>query len=93
MGIGECKLLAKMASDFEKPDKVHTLFRKEIPQKMWPLKVGDLYSVGHATAEKLDRAKICTIGDLANADVARVQRLVGQKMGKQKAVYISSLAI
>lgn len=91
VGIGECKLLAKMASDFEKPDKVHTLFRKEIPQKMWPLKVGDLYSVGHSTAEKLERAKIRTIGDLANADVARVQRLVGQKMGKQIHDYANGI--
>ena len=91
VGIGECKLLAKMASDFEKPDKVHTLFRKEIPQKMWPLKVGDLYSVGHATAEKLERAKIYTIGDLANADVARVQRIVGQKMGKQIHDYANGI--
>jgi len=91
VGIGECKLLAKMASDFEKPDKVHTLFRKEIPQKMWSLKVGDLYSVGHATAEKLERAKIRTIGDLANADVARVQRIVGQKMGKQIHDYANGI--
>ena len=91
VGIGECKLLAKMASDFEKPDKVHTLYRKEIPQKMWPLKVGDLYSVGHSTAEKLERAKICTIGDLANADVARVQRIVGQKMGKQIHDYANGI--
>ena len=91
VGIGENKLLAKMASDFEKPDKVHTLFLQEIPQKMWPLKVGDLYSVGHSTAEKLERAKICTIGDLAKADVARVQRLVGQKMGKQIHDYANGI--
>lgn len=91
VGIGECKLLAKMASDFEKPDKVHTLFRSEIPQKMWPLKVGELYSVGHATAEKLERAKIFTIGDLANTDVARVQRIVGQKMGKQIHDYANGI--
>ena len=82
VGIGDCKLLAKMASDFEKPDKVHTLFRSEIPQKMWPLPVGDLFTVGAATADKLRHAKIMTIGDLANAEVTRVQRLVGQKMGK-----------
>ena len=91
VGIGECKLLAKMASDFEKPDKVHTLYRREIPQKMWPLKVGELYSVGHATAEKLEQAKICTIGDLANADLARVQRIVGQKMGKQIHDYANGI--
>ena len=91
VGIGECKLLAKMASDFEKPDKVHTLFRNEIAKKMWPLKVGELYSVGHATADKLERAKIKTIGDLANTDVARVQHIVGQKMGKQIHDYANGI--
>ena len=74
VGIGDCKLLAKMASDFEKPDKVHTLFRHEIAKKMWPMRVGELYSVGHSSAEKLEKAKIKTIGDLANTEVARVQR-------------------
>ena len=91
VGIGECKLLAKMASDFEKPDKVHTLFRSEIPQKMWPLKVGELYCVGHATAEKLERAKIRTIGDLANTDVTRVQQIVGQKLGKHIHDYANGI--
>lgn len=44
VGISRNKLLAKMASDFEKPDKVHTLFPEEIQKKMWPLPVGDLFS-------------------------------------------------
>lgn len=91
VGIGDCKLLAKMASDFEKPDKVHTLFRSEIPQKMWPLKVGELYSVGHATAEKLERAKIRTIGDLANTELSRVQKIVGMKLGKQIHDYANGI--
>lgn len=82
VGIGNCKLLAKMASDFEKPDKVHTLYQTEIRQKMWPLPVGDLFSVGGATADKLRKAKIMTIGDLANTDLARVQKIVGIKCGK-----------
>ena len=82
IGIGENKLLAKMASDFEKPDKVHTLFLQEIPQKMWPLSVGELFTVGSSTAAKLKQAKIMTIGDLAHADLARVQKIVGMKMGK-----------
>lgn len=83
IGISNCKLLAKMASDFEKPDKVHTLFREEISQKMWPLPVGELFSVGRSTAEKLVKARIITIGDLANSDLSRVQRIVGVKLGQQ----------
>ena len=91
IGISDCKLLAKMASDFEKPDKVHTLYRSEIPQKMWPLTVGDLFTVGSATADKLRRAKIMTIGDLANTEVARVQRIVGQKMGEHIHAYANGI--
>lgn len=83
VGIGDCKILAKMASDFEKPDKVHTLYRSEISQKMWPLPVRELFTVGASTAEKLEKAKIRTIGDLANSDLSRVQRIVGIKLGQQ----------
>ena len=68
IGIGTNKLLAKMASDFEKPDKVHTLFPAEIPTKMWPLPVSDLFFVGRATAKKLFNLGIHTIGELAHAD-------------------------
>ena len=82
IGIAPNKLLAKMASDFEKPDQVHTLFAQEIPQKLWPLPVGDLYSVGRKTAEKLNAARIRTIGDLAASDLAHIQKIVGIKMGK-----------
>lgn len=82
VGIAPNKLLAKMASDFEKPDKVHTLFAHEIPQKLWPLPVGSLFSVGRSTAEKLIAARIRTIGDLAQADLAYIQRLTGVKLGK-----------
>lgn len=83
VGIGDCKILAKMASDFEKPDKVHTLYRHEIPEKMWPLPVRELFTVGASTAEKLERAGIRTIGDLANSDLSRIQKIVGIKMGRQ----------
>ncbi len=81
VGVAENKVLAKMASDFEKPDEVHTLFREELPEKFWPLPVGDLFLVGHATREKLERAYIMTIGDLARADLGSVQALVGKKLG------------
>lgn len=91
VGIGENKLLAKMASDFEKPDKVHTLFLAEMPQKMWALPVGDLFTVGSATADKLRHAKIMTIGDLAKTDLARVQKIVGIKMGKHIHDYANGI--
>lgn len=68
VGVSSSKLLAKMASDFKKPDMVHTLYPEEIPQKMWPLPVSDLFFVGRATAKKLFDLGIKTIGELAAAD-------------------------
>lgn len=68
IGISNNKLLAKMASDFKKPDRVHTLYPEEIQQKMWPLPVSDLFFVGRATAKKLFAMGNKTIGDLATAD-------------------------
>lgn len=69
IGISNNKLLAKVASDFKKPDRIHTLFPDEIRQKMWPLVVEDLFMVGRATAPKLHNLNINTIGDLANYDL------------------------
>ena len=91
VGIGDCKLLAKMASDFEKPDKVHTLFLSEIQVKMWPLPVRELFTVGASTAEKLEKARIRTIGDLANTDLSRVQKLIGMKLGQQIHDYANGI--
>jgi DNA polymerase-4 len=68
VGISSNKLLAKMASDFKKPDRVHTLFPHEIQEKMWPLPVRDLFFVGSATEKKLNLFGIKTIGDLAKTD-------------------------
>lgn len=69
VGISSNKLLAKMASDFEKPDKVHTLFPEAVPEKMWPLPIGELFMAGRASVEVLKKLEIETIGDLANADL------------------------
>ena len=65
IGISEVKILAKMASDFQKPDKVHTLWKVEIQKKMWPLPVSELYMVGKSSLPKLRNLGIHTIGDLA----------------------------
>ncbi|MDD3362434.1 MAG: DNA polymerase IV [Hespellia sp.] len=69
IGISSNKLLAKMASDFEKPDKVHTLFPDEIEEKMWPLPVSELFMAGKSSVVTLRNLEIRTIGDLAKADV------------------------
>lgn len=68
IGIANNKLCAKMASDFEKPYKIHTLFEYEVKDKMWPLKVGELFGVGKKSVPKLESLKIFTIGDLANTN-------------------------
>ena len=73
IGVSENKLLAKMASDFTKPDRVHTLWKSEIPDKMWLLKVSELFYVGHASLNKLRKLGIHTIGELAKTDPAILQ--------------------
>ncbi len=70
IGISDRKVLAKMASDFQKPDKVHTLYYHEIQKKMWPLPIDDLYMCGKSTVAAFHKLGIWTIGDLANYDSA-----------------------
>lgn len=91
VGIGTNKLLAKMASDFEKPDKVHTLFPSEIPEKMWPLPVRDLLFLGKASEQKLLRTGIKTIGDMAKSDEAEIRQLLGDKNGRQLYRYANGI--
>ena len=78
IGISSNKLLAKMAGDFEKPNKVHTLFPEEMESKFWPLPVRDLFLVGGATERKLKLLGIYTIGDLARADVNVLKKRLGK---------------
>jgi len=74
IGIANNKLCAKMASDFLKPDKIHTLFENEVPIKMYPLKIDKLFGVGKSTAEKLKKLNINTIKDLADSDVNTLRK-------------------
>jgi len=81
VGISTNKLLAKMASDFAKPDLTHTLYPEEVPAKMWPLPIGSLYGCGKQTAQRLQLIGVNTIGDAAAAEVAVLQSVLGQKSG------------
>ena len=68
VGISTNKLLAKMASDFEKPNRVHTLFPEEVKEKMWPLPVSELFMAGKSSVAILEKLEIRTIGELAQTD-------------------------
>ncbi len=87
VGIANNKLCAKMASDFSKPFKVHTLYQNEIKEKMHPLPVGDLFGVGKKTAAVLKEMGINTIGDLANCDLLELQ-----KRFKNQALHLINIA-
>jgi DNA polymerase-4 len=82
VGISTNKLLAKMASDFQKPDLVHTLFPEEIPKKMWPLPLEELFLVGKSSGKILHNLGLKTIGDIANTDLAILKAHLGNKHGQ-----------
>ena len=90
VGIGNNKLLAKMASDFSKPDKVHTLFSYEVKNKMWSLDVGDLFMIGKSTSKKLRDLGINTIGELANCEMDFLMKHF-KSMGKMMWNYANGI--
>ncbi len=90
VGVAHNKLLAKMASDFTKPDRVHTLFEEEIPIKMWPLNVSELFMLGRKTVPKLNNMQIKTIGELAKCDVKTLSKKFG-KHGVQMWEYANGI--
>lgn len=91
IGIAPNKLLAKMASDFEKPNKTHTLFSWEIPSKLWPLPIRELFFVGGSAQKKMERIGIRTIGDLAAADLDILKSHLGEKYAVQIHQYANGI--
>lgn len=90
VGVAHNKLLAKMASDFEKPDKVHTLFNEEIVKKMWPLPASELFMVGRKSISKLANMGVRTIGDIAKLDINILIKKFG-KHGKMMWEYANGI--
>lgn len=78
IGVAHNKLLAKMASDFQKPDRIHTLYENEIEKKMWGLPVSELFMLGRKTVPKLYNMQIKTIGNLAKTN----KEILAKKLGK-----------
>ena len=90
VGVGNNKLLAKMASDFEKPNKVHTLFVNEIEEKLFPLPVENLFMIGKASSKHLHDMNINTIGDLARTDASLLFKRF-KSMGKMMHNYANGI--
>ena len=91
VGVSSNKLLAKMASDFQKPNRVHTLFPEEIEEKMWPLPVRDLLFLGKASEQRLLQEGIRSIGDMARSGEAELKRILGEKAGHQLYRYANGI--
>ena len=90
VGVGNNKLLAKMASDFEKPNKVHTLFSSEVKDKMWPLPVNELFMIGKSSSKKLKDMNINTIGELAQVPIEELTKRF-KSMGKMMYEYANGI--
>ena len=90
VGVGNNKLLAKMASDFSKPDKVHTLFTNEIQKKIWPLNVDDLFMIGKSSSKRLHDLGINTIEELAKTNPELLTRHF-KSMGKMMWEYANGI--
>jgi len=78
IGLSDNKILAKMASDFEKPDKIHTLYKEEVQEKIWHFPIEELFMVGKKSAEKLRSIGITKIGELATAN----PKIITKRFGK-----------
>ena len=90
VGVGNNKLLAKMASDFEKPNKVHTLFSNEVKEKLFHLPVEELFMIGKATSKKLRNMDINTIGELAGYPIEQLT-LKFKSMGRMMHNYANGI--
>lgn len=91
VGIAPNKLLAKMASDFQKPDRTHTLFQEEIPAKMWPLPIRELFLVGSSAQARMEAIGLHTIGDLARCDPDILRSQLGEKYSRTIRGYANGI--
>ncbi|QQE81420.1 DNA polymerase IV [Alicyclobacillus sp. SO9] len=79
IGMAPNKFLAKMASDMKKPLGLTELWQADVPHKLWPLPIGDMFGVGTRSAEKMQSLHIHTIGDLAQTDKQRLYDWFGKR--------------
>lgn len=82
IGIAPNKLLAKLASDMDKPDGLVILDRDDLERRIWPLPVRKLRGVGPKTQEKLRALGVTTIGELARLSNTELVEHFGQAHGR-----------
>ena len=82
IGIAPNKLLAKMASDMQKPDGLTIILEDDIQRRIWPLSVRKLWGVGPKTEAYLKEKGVQTIGDLASLSLGRLVEEFGQSYGR-----------
>ena len=78
VGIASCKAAAKMASEWEKPDRVHTLWPHEIETKLWPMPIDFLFMAGRRTVAALRKIGVDTVGDMAALSPSFVKERFGK---------------
>lgn len=79
IGVGPNRFLAKMASDMRKPMGITVLRKQEVPRKLWPLPISDMWGIGKKTQPLLIAQGIETIGDLADpSNESKIMTLLGK---------------
>ena len=81
IGVSYNKIFAKMGSDYNKPDGTTVISRDNYKDILWPMDIRDMFFVGSATADKLNRTGIRTIGDLACSSRSMLTSLLGKHGG------------
>lgn len=81
VGVSFNKVFAKLGSDYKKPDATTLILREDFREILWPLPVGAMLYVGGKAAATLKELNITTIGELAAADEALLEQLLG-KLGR-----------
>lgn len=88
IGIAPNKLLAKIASDLEKPDGLVIIDTTDVPARIWPLAARKINGIGPKASVKLAAMGIETIGQLARADID----LLGDRFGRNTARWMHEVA-
>jgi DNA polymerase IV len=81
VGVAPNKLLAKMASEFNKPNGISIVYEADLQSKIWPLKCRKINGIGPKADEKLAALGIQTIGELAALDADFLIKRFGKATG------------